>query len=244
MTKPTPVMSVQEYNAYLQDNYTERKSTKMYHRASIGKYVVLGQPIGTCETIARSIGCIIIAPLACLCACFMEEQVGKCIFCCAEGMDGYNRVEGFVADTEATEALQNEDCKALGIDGSNLKTSLRTYVETQKEKGNLPIKSSKYPQHSYMSFYGEKSNFSYIIFLPNGKSDDVGFYPVFNKEGKPCNTQEIISMADQISGGWRKGIKTIKAVTEKVPLASTVTNTIYGPMKGQVYLNQTRYESS
>lgn len=243
MATAITTMGPKKYNQYLAEGYIEHSSTKISHQASVGQYVVLRQPISTCEMIARSVGCVVIAPIACLTFLCCYNQVFDCMQCCIEGQDGFHQEKGYVKDEKATTELRCKDYLVVGIDRENIKPTLKAYVLAQMEQGLLPITCADFPQHSYMTFYGATSNFSYIILIPNGNYDDMDLYPVFNEEGKPCNTQEIKKKATNLCAGWRKGVKKIITTARNIPVAQTITNTGYGSAQSTTYLKGTEIKS-
>ena len=237
-------MTTEQYNQYLNEGYTLHLSQITNHQAYVGRSVILRKQLGTCESIARAIGCILVAPLGCLTFLCCSDTVGECIQCSAEVLDGYHTEKGFIQDEEATRKLRNEDYRALNIEVENFKPSVKKYVLEQYNKGNPPIHSADFPQHSYMSIYGPISKFSYIIVIPNNNYDDMSVYPVSNDEGDPCNAQELKKKAFKLCGGWREGVKKILTVTSNVPIGHSTTNTVYGSFQSTTYQKIEQIKSS
>lgn len=231
-------ISNEEYENLQLNGYHLHSEKKMRLYCAAGNYVTLRRDLGMCERVARSIGCIIIAPLACITAICFINQVEKCVICSAEAVDGYEKIVGFVKDDEATSALHKKDYAKLGIDSSNLKMGLKAFLQNEASQGRYPIQSQEFPQHFFFCFYGPVSKFSYIILIPNNDFDKLVLFPVCNKDGKSCNSNELKDKAYKLCAGYREGVKKITDYMETVPIAHATTNSPYGPINTTFYENK------
>ena len=229
-------LSNKEYKEFLQQGYTESSKEEMVYEGYKGHYVTLKKSIDTCERVARCTGCIFMSPfmavlntLTC-CGCY-----AYCFKPCAEhlygpAMDGAYIEQGFLKDDELTKNLRREDFKALGYNSFDF----HTFVN---ENRNKAVKSTHFPQHSYIPFYGPKSNISYVIIIPFNNDEKALFYPVSNEKGEPCNTAEMQNWGEKLCGAYKEGLRNskIQFSTKKVLDSQTSINSNYGTYQTNTY---------
>ncbi len=236
-TSTIPAISLQEYTRLLNEGYLETQSQVIIYKGKQGRFVVLEDPISPVNGVARMVGCVLVAPLACLftlatCFCCVDNTLGPCCDHLYEPFKKGAYVEGgFMVDPEATEELRKKDFQALGYNSFDHES----LVALVQSKQFPTIKSGKYPQHFYMPFYGPCSKLSYIILIPNGKVENVLFCCINNAENKPCNSEEIRLRAEKICAGYKPGVNKIQTVSSKTLVAQTTVYGSMGPVTGKVY---------
>jgi len=150
-----------------------------------------------------------------------------------EPLDGLNYLSGFIIDKDATEALWDDDFRALGCEG--YKENHQKAKKQLVESGKFPIiRSGKYPQHCYMTFYGPVSKLAHVIMIPFGSSNnDLIMKRIKNrKTGAPVNTEALNKHAEILCGGYRPGGGKITTTVKRKLVGRHVTD--YGTI-GSIY---------
>jgi hypothetical protein len=235
----------QKYRGLKEEGYNETYSLTCIYRGKQGQYVTLKQPVSACSRVVRMIGCIVAAPLSCvftcLTCCKCDETTNPCIeHLYAPAMDGGYIEQGFVEDLEGTLALRKKDFNALGYESFD-KESMAKLVQSKQ----FPtIRSTKYPQHFYMPFYGPITQLSYIIVIPYGNVEDVMFFTPSNEENKPCNSEEMRESAETLCGGYKPGVRKIQQTTESKLIGRSTYYGSFGSATGDVYIAKDKIVST
>lgn len=244
-TRDLEIFSAEKYRNLLEEGYLETSSQDVISRGMKGRYVKLEHPVSMCSRTARMAGCILSTPFVGLLSaltCFQKDSTwNPCIdHCFGPAMDGALIETGFVEDHDGTLEVRKIDFQAFGFETSNKKAWAGLV-----ESGKFPlIQSKKFPQHFYMPFYGPKSQLSYIIVVPFGSTNDSLLYVVANKDNQPCNSQEMDVKGEMLCGGYKLGVKKIKAVSEKQLIAQADYQGTYGTVTKKVYVPSDRLIST
>lgn len=205
--------------------------------ASRGKYLVLRKHLGIFERAGRVVGGILCCPVLCLpptmcCTFFFYgnpcQLYSDHIY--TPTVDGYYEKIGYLPDSAETKELRKKDYATLNLNLSDLESFIN-----QKLAEDYPLSSHKeFPEHNYMTFYGPISKFSYVLLIPYGNKKEAQLFPVSNKEGQPCNSEELKKKSRDLCAGYKKGVRTVKVKTE----STLVGKVDYGTYAtGKVYLN-------
>ncbi len=241
----TETISQKQYDALLQEGYQVHAEQTIKFRASIGKNVVLHQPLDTCERMGKIFSCCLIAPFACLCApIFKEAAWGCCESNCYQPGLGFIEKVYFIIDPKKTAELKQQDYELLGCasEGKLDNKKLANYVQQQITNGGRKLHSSKLSEHSYMTLYGPASQFSYVIIVPFGNlhdTDNISLFAVYHtNDGKPLNSGELMQKADQACAAYRPNVNNMRVTTETVPIAYATHDAVYGTVKSIAYENR------
>jgi len=97
---------------------------------------------------------------------------------------------------EKGDLLQDEETRKLrqvDFDGGYAPSDISKKAQKHQKQW---IQSASAPQHSYYPFYGQESNFSYVLFMPDQKAEDAISFVVCNKKGRHCDSGQMNEIAE------------------------------------------------
>ncbi|NGX26456.1 MAG: hypothetical protein K940chlam6_00377 [Chlamydiae bacterium] len=239
--EPMRRMTENEYQSYLREGYLELSSQPLVRFGEKGKYVKLRKPMDCCERVGKIACCFFLCPFSAiftaLSCCICKYTYEPCtVNLLGEPIHGYVEQKGFIKNSEKTRTLYKEDFQALGC-VSNNQEGMKQLVDS----GQFPImQSAKYPPHTYMTFYGPVSKFSYIILIPFGNvKNKLIFRTGYNgKSGVRLNTEALNKQAEIVCGGYHPDVGKITTSTTRLLVGSSVHDSPYGTITGKIYSHE------